>query len=326
MAATAAPWNNCKPKVDNKEDLMTNLAAPFSDDADANRLQIAVQKSGRLTDHSLNLLAKCGLEFTRDKDRLVCYGDNMPIDLMLVRDDDIPDLVAEGVCEAGILGQNVAREYTLGRDTAGFSEQRQLDYGRCQLKLAVRTNDTVSNARDLAGYRIATTYPEITRNYLADNHIDAEVVMLNGAVEIAPRLGKADAICDLVSTGRTLRANQLRELSAVYESFAAVIVTDQPFSDEKRTLLERMLTRIDGVMQVKESKYIMLHAPRERLEDIAKLLPGAERPTVLPLEGDDDKVAIHAVCRESVFWETLENLKAAGASAVLVLPVEKMLA
>jgi ATP phosphoribosyltransferase len=149
---------------------------------------------------------------------------------------------------------------------------------------------------------------------------------LKGAVEIATRLGKADAICDLVSTGRTLRANHLREMTTVYESRAAVIASARPTSEAKSTLLERMLRRIDGVMQVNESKYIMLHAPRGRLANIARLLPGAEAPTVLPLEGDDDKVAVHAVCRESIFWETLENLKGAGASAVLVLPVEKMLA
>lgn len=290
------------------------------------RLRIAVQKSGRLTDHSLALLARAGLNFTRDRDHLVCFGENLPLDLMLVRDDDIPELVADGVCEAGILGQNVAREYALAQRDAGFAETRELDFGRCRLVLAVPQADAAQTPQELAGKRVATTYPELTARYLAAQNIAAEIVTLRGAVEIAPRLGKADAICDLVSTGNTLRANRLREIATVFESRAAIIVSKRAMAEDKRLLLERMLRRIDAVMQVNESKYIMLHAPRARLAEITRLLPGAEAPTVLPLEGSTDKVAVHAVCRESVFWETLENLKGAGASAVLVLPVEKMLA
>ncbi|HET7371376.1 MAG TPA: ATP phosphoribosyltransferase [Gammaproteobacteria bacterium] len=294
--------------------------------AGSDRLRIAIQKSGRLTEHSLNLMARCGLNFTRDRDHLVCYGENMPVDLMLVRDDDIPELVADGICDAGVLGQNVAREFSLGRDSAGFTERCELDYGRCRLALAAPLTDPAQRPDDLAGRRIATTYPRTTEAFLAENNINAEVVTLKGAVEIATRLGKADAVCDLVSTGATLRANRLREIGTVAESRAAVIVSEQSMQTEKEALLERMLRRIGGVMQVNESKYIMLHAPRKRLHDIARLLPGAESPTVLPLEGDADKVAVHAVCRESIFWETLENLQGAGASSVLVLPVEKMLA
>lgn len=158
------------------------------------------------------------------------------------------------------------------------------------------------------------------------NNVDAEVVTLKGAVEIAPRLGKADAICDLVSTGRTLRANRLRELTTIHESCAALIIGKRVIDNDKQALLDRLLRRIDAVMQVNESKYVMLHAPRAQLAEITRLLPGAESPTVLSLEGSPDKVVVHAVCRESVFWETLENLKLAGASAMLVLPVEKMLA
>lgn len=290
------------------------------------RLKIAVQKSGRLTDHSLALLARCGLNFTRDRDHLVCFGENLPVDLMLVRDDDIPELVADGICEAGIVGQNVSREFDLGHSAASLRQDRVLDYGRCRLALAVPTDAAAFCATDLAGKRIATTYPNITGEYLAAQNVEAEIVTLRGAVEIAPRLGKADAICDLVSTGNTLRANRLREVGTVFESRAQVIVTSRPFCEQKSALLEKLLRRVDGVMQVNESKYIMLHAPRARLAEITRLLPGAEAPTVLPLEGNPDKVAVHAVCRESVFWETLENLKLAGASAVLVLPVEKMLA
>lgn len=297
-----------------------------NDAANDGRLKIAVQKSGRLTDHSLALMSRCGLNFTRDRDHLVCYGENLPVDLMLVRDDDIPELVADGICEAGIVGQNVAGEFSLSRGPSGYAESRVLDYGRCRLVIAVPADNPASSVTDLDGARIATTYPGLTARFLEERGVAASVVTLTGAVEIAPRLGRADAVCDLVSTGRTLRANRLRELETVYESRAALIVTERPIDAEKGELLERMLRRIDAVMQVNESKYVMLHAPRARLAEITRLLPGAEAPTVLPLEGDADRVAVHAVCRESVFWETLENLRGAGASAMLVLPVEKMLA
>ncbi|MDX1444406.1 MAG: ATP phosphoribosyltransferase [Gammaproteobacteria bacterium] len=294
--------------------------------ADNTRLKIAVQKKGRLTDNSFEMLKDAGLKFTRDRDHLVAYGENLPVDLMLVRDDDIPELVADGICDAGILGQNVAEEYRGEDENPGFTEARVLDYGRCRLSVAVTQDDSASGLADLAGKRIATTYPNLLARTLKSRGVEAEVVLLKGAVEIAPRLGKADAICDLVSTGNTLRANRLRELEPIFESAACLITTNREIETSKQDLLDRLLRRIDGVLAVNESKYIMLHAPRARLAEITGLLPGAESPTVLPLEGSDDKVAVHAVCRESVFWETLENLKSAGASAVLVLPVEKMLA
>lgn len=290
------------------------------------RLKIAIQKKGRLTDHSLSLLSRCGLNFTRDRDHLVCYGENLPVDLMLVRDDDIPELVAEGICEAGIVGQNVADEHALVNPRAALDETRVLDFGKCRLSIAVPEDSDIASIAELAGQRIATTYPGLVRRYLQEQGVAAEVVMLNGAVEIAPRLGRAEAICDLVSTGNTLRANHLRELEVIYRSQASIVTTRTEIPAELGELLQRLLRRVDGVLQVNESKYIMLHASRNRLDEIRKLLPGAESPTILPLEGSDDKVAVHAVCRESVFWETLENLKAAGASAILVLPVEKMLA
>jgi ATP phosphoribosyltransferase len=173
--------------------------------------------------------------------------------------------------------------------------------------------------------RIATTYPRILARWLAQQDIEARVVTLSGAVEIAPRLGRADLICDLVSTGGTLAANHLTEVETVMDSQAVLIRTPVPVSPDKTGWMDRLLKRMDGVQQVKESKYIMLHAPRSALGRIADLLPGSEHPTIVPLEGTDEKVAVHAVCRETVFWETLESLKAAGASAILVLPVEKML-
>jgi ATP phosphoribosyltransferase len=178
----------------------------------------------------------------------------------------------------------------------------------------------------LTGKRIATTYPYTLKRYLAERNVSAEIVMLSGAVEIAPRLGRADFICDLVSTGSTLQANHLREVEVVLESQAVLIRTPVTLPPGKSEWVDRLLMRMDGVEQVKGSKYIMLHAPRSALPAIRALLPGSESPTIIPLEGSPDKVALHAVCRENVFWETLESLKRAGASAVLVLPVEKMLA
>jgi ATP phosphoribosyltransferase len=201
-----------------------------------------------------------------------------------------------------------------------------LDYGKCRLSIAVPDGTEYKDATSLRGKRIATTYPNILSRFLRERDIQAEVVTMSGAVEIAPRLGRADFICDLVSTGSTLIANHLSEAETVMESQAAIISTPVPVSAEKLDWIHRLSVRIDGVQQVKESKYIMLHAPRSKLAEIRKLLPGSESPTIMPLDGADDKVAVHAVCRENVFWETLEGLKGAGASAILVLPVEKMLA
>lgn len=294
------------------------------------RLKLAVQKSGRLTDPSLDLLARCGLKLARGKDQLLGFGENMPLDVLFVRDDDIPDLVQQDVCDLGLVGLNVIEEKRLALAARGieatFESLQTLDFGRCRLSIAVPEGARYAGARSLAGRRIATTYPHLLGRFLAQQDIVAEIVTLSGAVEIAPRLGRAEAICDLVSTGSTLAANHLEEVETVLESHAVLIRTPVPLPPDKTAWVERLLMRIDGVQQVKESKYIMLHAPRSALPQIRRLLPGSESPTIIPLEGHPDKVAIHAVCRENVFWETLESLKGVGASALLVLPVEKMLA
>jgi ATP phosphoribosyltransferase len=293
--------------------------------ANQERLKIAVQKSGRLSENSLALFQRCGLQFSRDRDHLMCFGENLPVDLMLVRDDDIPGLLGESACEAGIAGLNVMEEYRLGIEPAGFDVWRELDFGNCRLSLAAPEDSPIRDLPDLAGRRVATSYPRLTQRYFADRGVQVQMVTMSGAVELAPRLGKADAICDLVSSGATLKANRLRELEVVFESRAAFAVTGRSMSPEKLALLEKLERRMEGVLQVNGSKYIMLHAPRSALDAITRLLPGAESPTILPLDGQAERVAVHAVCRESVFWETLENLKSAGASAVLVLPIEKML-
>jgi len=294
------------------------------------RLKLAVQKSGRLTEPSLDILTRCGLKLSRGKDQLMGFGENMPLDVLFVRDDDIPDLVQEDVCDLGLVGLNVLEEKRLELRERGhaarFQMVRTLDFGRCRLSLAVPEGFTYDGANSIRGKRIATTYPFLLQKYLRERDIPADIVTLSGAVEIAPRLGRADLICDLVSTGSTLQANHLREVETVMESHAVIIRTPLTLPPEKDEWVERLMMRIDGVQQVKESKYIMLHAPRSALPEIRRLLPGSESPTIRQLDGSDDKVAIHAVCRENVFWETLESLKKAGASSLLVLPVEKMLA
>jgi ATP phosphoribosyltransferase len=294
------------------------------------RIKLAVQKSGRLTDPSIELLTRCGLKLSRGKDQLMGFGENMPFDVLFVRDDDIPDLVQEDVCDLGLVGLNVLEEKRLqlaARGTpASFQTLRTLEFGRCRLSIAVPLEFDYGGLASLQHRRIATTYPYLLGRFLEQHGIAAEVVTLSGAVEIAPRLGRADLICDLVATGSTLQANHLREVATVLESQAVLIRTPVDLAPEKNEWVERLLLRVEGVEQVRESKYIMLHAPRSALPAIRLLLPGSESPTIIPLEGFPERVAVHAVCRENVFWETLESLKKAGASALLVVPVEKMLA
>lgn len=302
---------------------MNALAAPSP------RIKVAIQKSGRLTDRSLDLLERCGLKYTRGRDQLIGFGENMPVDVLLVRDDDIPGLVRDDVCDLGIVGMNVLEERRLqflaDGCAAPFRVVRPLDYGRCHLAFAYPEDGGLNCVDDLRDRRIATSYPRIVQDFLVRNRINAQVVEFSGAVEIAPSLGRADAICDLVSTGATLAANRLREGETILDSQAILIQAPMDVPPEKSEWIARLLQRVDGVMQVRESKYVMMNAPKSALPEIARLLPGAEAPTVIPLDGRGDKVAIHVVCRENVFWETLENLKKAGASSLLVLPVEKML-
>jgi len=294
------------------------------------RIKIAIQKSGRLTEHSLELLEHCGLKYTRGRDQLIAYGENMPVDLLFVRDDDIPGLVRDDICDLGIAGLNVVTEKRLQFLDEGveqpYTQVCALDYGHCRLSFGYPEQGPVQSTGDLNGKQIATSYPWIVGDYLSRQGIQADVSYFSGAVEIAPSLGRADVICDLVSSGTTMQANKIREGETILESECVLIKTPVDIPEEKLDWINRLLQRIEGVMQVRESKYIMMHAPKDALAEIAALLPGAESPTVLPLDGVDDRVAIHVVCRENIFWETLEALKAVGASSVLVVPIEKMLA
>lgn len=294
-----------------------------------NRLRVAMQKSGRLSEDSQDLLTRCGVKVRFHSQRLLAVAENMPIEVLRVRDDDIPGLVMDGVVDLGIIGENVLEETVLARRSQGqdpkFRMLKRFDFGGCRLAIAIPTDEEWKGTTDLNGKRIATSYPHLLKRYFDERGLTFLPCLLTGSVEVAPRAGLADAICDLVSTGATLEANGLKEVEEVYRSKACLIAREGEMGAEKEALVKRLLVRMQGVARAKESKYIMLHAPKAKLEEITKLLPGVEHPTILPLEGDESRVALHMVSSEELFWETMEGLKALGASAILVLPIEKMM-
>lgn len=296
---------------------------------DKSRLRIAIQKSGRLSKESQQLLEQCGIKINLQQQRLLAFAENMPIDIMRVRDDDIPGLIMDGIIELGIIGENVLEEALLTRKSQGNNSHcitlRRLDFGNCRLSIALPIDCPWNGTKCLQEKRIATSYPHVLKKYLDKLNINFKSCLLNGSVEVAPRAGLADAICDIVSTGATLEANGLREVEVIYKSKACLIQRSKKLSSIKQSLVNKLLIRIQGVIQARESKYIMLHAPTERLKEIINLLPGAESPTVLPLAGNQHRVAIYMVSNETLFWETMENLKNLGASSILVLPIEKMM-
>jgi len=287
------------------------------------RLRIAVQKSGRLAERSLDLVRDAGLRVIKGNNDLLYRIENYPIDLLRVRDDDIPTFVADGVCDLGIVGENVLEEVKNGGPNAEVV--MPLGFGRCTLKIATPTGLDYAGPSSLQGLRIATSYPKILRRFLDEAGVDADIVTMRGAVEVAPRLKLAAAICDLVSTGATLEANGLSARETVLDSQAVLIKSPTAPEAGLQHLLDSIVERMAGVVSSQGAKYVMLNAPRAALDRITALLPGAGSPTVMPLSGRDDAVAVHAVCQEAVFWETLEKLKAEGASAILVLPIEKMM-
>ena len=294
------------------------------------RLRIAVQKSGRLSEVSQDLLARCGLKFRHSRDKLFCFGESLAIDLLLVRDDDIPGLIADGVCDLGIVGRNVLAEQQAAlqsRDAAvPFRELLPLGFGRCRLSIALPQEFDYAAPSSLQGLRIATTYPALTAQWLQQAGVTAKVVVLSGSVEIAPKLGTADAICDLVSSGATLQANQLREVAGILDSEAVLAAAPVVPPDERGELQELLLRRIEGVIQVRESKLVLLQTTRAALAGVTRLLPPGQQPTITSIEGSADDVALQAVCHGAITWQHLEDMRRAGARHMLVLPVEKMLA
>ncbi|QIQ41153.1 MAG: ATP phosphoribosyltransferase [Buchnera aphidicola (Aphis urticata)] len=294
-----------------------------------NRVRIAIQKNGRLSSESIKLLTLCGIKINLKQQKLIAFAQNMPIDVMLVRDDDIPGLVMDGVIDLGIVGENVLEEELLNRKSQNLDSSyvtlRRLDFGICRLSLAIPINTTYIGIESVKNFRIATSYPHLLKKYLDRKNINFKSCMLNGSVEVAPRAGLADAICDLVSTGATLDANGLREVKVIFRSHACLICKTGNINTVKKEVINKLMTRIKGVIKARESKYIMLHAPINKLDEVISLLHGAERPTILKLAGDKNRVAMHMVSSETLFWETMEKLKDLGASSILVLPIEKMM-
>ena len=293
------------------------------------RLRIAIQKSGRLAEPARSLLASCGLSWRESRDRLFCYGEALPIDLLLVRDDDIPGLIADGVCDLGIVGRNVLLEFDGERVGTGhapaFREWRALGFGGCRLDVAVPESWKWDGPRQLAGRRIATSYPALLSQWLAAEGVSAEVVLLSGSVEIAPRLGQADAICDLVSSGATLVANQLKPVATLLQSEAVLAGPVAGFDSARGDLADLLQRRLDGALRIRHSKLLLFQASRQMLPALLPLLPDADAPTVMRIDGEDN-LALQALCHGAVTWQRLEDLKRAGARGLMVLPVEGMLA
>lgn len=283
-------------------------------------LRIAVQKSGRLTDKTINLLEGIGLKFDDYKRSLLVKCLNFDVELLLIRDDDIPEYVQDGICDLGFVGANVVEE-----DQVDVDILYGLNYGVCRLSLAVPKDGNIKKPEDFAGKKIATSYPGITKRYFEEKGIDVKVITLSGSVEIAPRLEIADAICDLVSTGNTLKANGLDELINIFDSETQLIKTKKPLSEGKKQLIEKIIQRIEGYQKAAKSRYIMMNAPQESVEKIKEIIPSLKSPTVMPL-ADNGMVAIHTVVPLSTFWDVMERLKEAGATGIVMLPIESMIA
>jgi len=290
------------------------------------RLRLAVQKKGRLADDTFDLLKRCGLRVSASKNRLYARIKELPIDILLVRDDDIPALVASGASDVGIVGGNVFQEELSGGRLDDVPMVIPLGFSRCRLCIAIRKEHHYDGPSHFDGMRIATSYPALTEAWLREQGVtDARAVIMNGAHEIAPRLGVADAVCDIVSTGGTLDANGLKVAETIYRS-EALLIGNSLSDPAKAKVAEALKLRIEGVQRSRDAKYVMLNAPRSAVDRISAVLPASETPTVLELAGETDKVAVHTVCSEEVVWEQLEELKSLGASGILVLDIDKMLA
>ncbi|MHB8446458.1 MAG: ATP phosphoribosyltransferase [Rudaea sp.] len=289
------------------------------------RLRIAIQKSGRLGDPARALLRAAGLNWREARDRLLCVGDTLPIDLLLVRDDDIPGLIADGVCDLGIVGRNVLLEQRVQIPAAPFVELRALGFGGCRLMLAVPEGFDWQGAQSAAGRRIATSYPGLLAQWLRERDIEAGIVTLSGSVEIAPRLGQSELICDLVSSGATLAANHLKPVEILLESEAVVAGPAAGFTDLRAAVAEMLLNRIDGVLKIRDSKLLLFQASRTAVPALLAMLDDAEAPTITSVH-DSDQLALQALCHSAMTWQRLEDLKRAGARGLMVLPIERMLA
>ncbi len=283
----------------------------------SNKLRLAIQKSGRLSEDSIKLLKDCGIDLRNVKDRLKTESENFPVEIFFLRDDDIPEYVSDGVADIGIVGENVLYEKNKPVDIV-----EELGFGKCRLSIAVPKADEYSE-NYLQGKRIATSYPVLTKKFLHKKNIQGELHEISGSVEIAPGIGLADAVCDLVSSGSTLFMNGLKEAETILQS-QAVLIKNKNLSEEQQQILDKLLFRIQSVKKAKNNKYILLNAPNEKLKEIIALLPGMKSPTVLPL-AEAGWSSVHSVLNENEFWQIIEQLKANGAQGILVVPIEKMI-
>jgi ATP phosphoribosyltransferase len=283
------------------------------------KLKIAIQKSGRLSDDSVKMLRECGVRFQSGLGKLKAEAENFPLEIFFLRDDDIPEYVADAVADIGIVGENVLFE----AGTKNLRTIEKLGFGRCRLSLAVPRAFKYERVADLNGKRIATSYPRILSEFLRKQTVEAEIHTISGSVEIAPGIGLAEAICDLVSSGSTLFTNGLKEVETVLQS-EAVLVSRENLPENLGAILNKLLFRVKAVKAAKNNRYILLNAPNAQLDTVISLLPGMKSPTVLPL-AIEGWSSVHSVIEENDFWEIVENLKAAGAEGILVLSIEQMI-
>jgi len=283
-----------------------------------NIIRIAVQKSGRLSDDSLGLIKECGVKFYNGKGKLKAVSHNFPIEFLFLRDDDIPDYVADGVADIGIVGEN-----ELAEKDSHVTVLKKLGFSKCRLSLAVPKGVDYPGLSFFEGKNIATSYPKILKNYLTKNGVNAEIHEISGSVEIAPSIGLAEGICDIVSSGSTLMMNGLQEVEKIFKS-EAVLIGNPNLKDWQTEIVKKLLFRINAVQEGKSNKYVLLNAPNESLDKIIGLIPGMRSPTILPL-AQSGWSSVHSVLNEDQFWENIEELRAAGAEGILVVPIEKMI-
>jgi ATP phosphoribosyltransferase len=281
------------------------------------KLRIAIQKSGRLYEDSVKLLKECGIDLRNVKDRLKTESDNFPLEVFFLRDDDIPQYVEDGVADIGIVGENVLLE-----KNKKVTIVEELGFGKCRLSIAVPRSQHYEGVATLKGKKIATSYPFLVKSYLKQHNVEADIHEISGSVEIAPGIGLADVVADLVSSGSTLFMNGLKEVETILQS-QSVLIRNNQLNIEQLTLLEKLLFRMRAVKKAKKNKYVLLNAPNEKIKDIIALLPGMKSPSVLPL-AESGWSSVHSVLNEDEFWEKIEQLKGAGAQGILVIPIEKM--
>lgn len=281
-------------------------------------LRIAIQKSGRLREGSLELLRESGLSFSNGKDQLKTQARNFPVEVLFLRDDDIPQYVEDKVVDIGIVGENIFEEKQKANQLV-----KRLDFAKCRLSMAIPRSENYPGVQSFQGKNIATTYPNIVRKFLAKNNIEAGIHEISGSVEIAPGIGLADAICDIVSTGSTLLSNGLKEVEVVMQS-EAVVIAGFDLGAEKQEILDKLLFRIGAVQKAKNSKYILLNCPNEAIEKITSVIPGMKSPTIIPLARQGWS-SLHSVVDENDFWERIDQLRSFGAEGILVVPIEKMI-